>query len=629
MKNITGTITNDLFQHGANHIGDTNETNTIMSINERLNEISHYLGILSQHSYVFHDQINSANQSLLIQSQQLDMIQKTSDNTAREVFAIDKKIQALLRFQLEQSKITIQLAQNLSLNPSSKIDGNIEEQINNLRDSKLQATNEIGSDKHNSDIGTGLNIKSHPLVFLEMSENQNRADKNNRSNGYDFHQPQTPTYDTVDDINDTESFHHQLQQHYPDLGPFQDEKSSFLSRQLDSPASNSIPPTINLDATKTAHTNGLVIPQKKHPSMSSLAGTNASMLHSSRNDLLDTKLLNTLKKNSTDSSTSSSTDSPTKPNFDTNPKPISSLEKDSFIKPDLDTFGKKRRYSTNFSLSDLTSPKSQFSVPDRIDTVGPASSTKSTAAGSGRRRGRPPGRLNNSTLLLRQQVYSPQRQNQFENKGFSSNGSQEGIGLGLGSSFSMASSGMLQLSNGNNMSQALLDPDRDDNSHRHSQSLVDTDPQDESMLDPTDADKNNVFKQSEADKSFDSDLFSKQMMQKHPNALYYELKIEEIKTLNSFKDAYLEFFEGIRGNPSIQDQEIYIRNTFGTHYFIQLKQGRSFRRRKTLVTFIEKVKKYYNCDVNEACRKLERFKQTNDKTISWVCNHLPNVEDLA
>lgn len=121
MKNITGTITNDLFQHGANHIGDTNETNTIMSINERLNEISHYLGILSQHSYVFHDQINSANQSLLIQSQQLDMIQKTSDNTAREVFAIDKRSRLCYVFNWNSQRLLSSLPKIWAWTPHPKL----------------------------------------------------------------------------------------------------------------------------------------------------------------------------------------------------------------------------------------------------------------------------------------------------------------------------------------------------------------------------------------------------------------------------------------------------------------------------------------------------------------------------
>lgn len=114
----------------------------------------------------------------------------------------------------------------------------------------------------------------------------------------------------------------------------------------------------------------------------------------------------------------------------------------------------------------------------------------------------------------------------------------------------------------------------------------------------------------------------------HPDAEYFELNIEEIKTLGSFKEAYLEFTEGIRGKPSIKEQEKYLRSTFGTHYFIQLKQARSFRRRKTLVTLIDKLRDYHNCTLDEACQKLERFRSENKKTISWVCNHLPPVDAL-
>lgn len=117
-------------------------------------------------------------------------------------------------------------------------------------------------------------------------------------------------------------------------------------------------------------------------------------------------------------------------------------------------------------------------------------------------------------------------------------------------------------------------------------------------------------------------------MASKPDARYFELRIEEIKTLKTFKEAYVEFTEGIRGKPSIKDQEAYLRATFGTHYFIQLKQARSFRRRKTLITLIDKIRLHHQCGLDEACAKLEAFRAQSKKTISWVCNHLPPVNEL-
>lgn len=648
MKTSNNPVTSNLFhQHSTNQSTnqDISSLNNTHTTNESLKEIVQYLEALNQRNYTFQNQINSVNQSLLIQGQQLEMIQKMGEKTSRDMFAIDKKIQALLRFQLEQSKITIQLARIISTNSTSS--HTLEERLHHLTDVELQATNEIRGDKQS--ISTDSTTSAAPADFFNLSSildatNEPVISSSTSKNG----ELESASQQLHDQINGR-----QLHR-YPDLMTYSGGGDiDFTSEQLKNPTSPSAVSISSVNTSNSNHNVDLLLSQKnkdteknsppllEHVADGSTRNNSTTTGHSLLDMMEPTSAASTTSTNNDHSyhhhrqNPNSPTSMPTN-NFGSD----TDLDKDSSImKLESGKRGRKRQSRDISFASNSGSPNSSTT------STGLPNSSVSSTPGT-KRRGRPPGRLNNSTLMMRQQLHNQQQQHEQQQLQLHTNHPQlhsppnyhnqhalhnPHLNLGLNLASGVHNIPGLQLPLSGRLSNSMLGSTQDhsqnshhiddlpDNGHLHNQQRKQSM---DSMPDSIESSNDNDLDNSKVNETL------KQVIQQHPNALYYELKIEEIKTLNSFKEAYLEFVQGIRGNPSIKEQEMYLRNTFGTHYFIQLKQARSFRRRKTLVTFIEKIKDFYNCDVDEACQKLERFKQMSDKTISWVCNHLPNVEDL-